>query len=910
MKNTKVALSSLEAAPCESDALAKNELSGIDALSETDQQRLAAVVESYLVEMEQGLAPDPEQLIAVHPDLAGPLRTQLEGLRILHQATLELAPAAPKPPHRPSLRKRLGDYEVVREIGRGGMGVVYEAQQISLNRRVALKLLPFAAVLDQKQIARFKNEALAAAQLHHPHIVPVFSVGCERGVHYYTMQFVEGQSLSEVLRELRAASATPREPSTVDAHSAEATPAGKPLPSTLQAFSTVGAPCNREYIRTIVRLGTQAADALQYAHDCGIVHRDVKPSNLLLDTQGEIWVADFGLAHVRNDASLTVSGDVLGTVRYMSPEQAAGHSAAIDQRTDIYSLGVTLYELLTLQPVFAGDDPRQLLSKLAQDDPVAPCRHNPSIPPDLETVLLKSIAKSPEHRYASAADLASDLRSFLAGKPIRARRPTVVDRTTKWAQRHRALVTSAIAVFLLAVVGMAAGLFMIAREHRRTKTALAHAEHNYRQAREVVDRLGAQYAERLATLPGTESLRRQLLADTLAYYQGFVEETRGDGRLKADLATTHFKMGKLSEQLGAVNEAKAAYRQALEMLEQLVRKNPGNAEYRADLALCLNSIALGLARSGKTVEAENAYRRAIGFQKQLVEIDSDTLSYQADLALTYGNLGLLLNGPGRTEESRACYEKAIEQQRALVERFADNAQYRRRLALSLNNLSFIEADSDLEAALQACGEAIAINRRLTEDYPDDTCHLTDLALSLNNQGSLQSRAGKLNQACALYQEAIAVGERLRHKSPSVVTYQSDLAVAYNNLGQAQAKIPQYEEAIGSFRVAKALFGQLIEGAPDHLGYRSSLGGVLNNEAMILERLGQTDEALAVYREAIEHQRFAVKCAPQVRTFGEFLVRQYVNYGQLLRSVGRQDEAEEIDLARRQIHETFAAVEGG
>ena len=318
------------------------------------------------------------------------------------------------------------------------MGVVYEAQQLSLGRRVALKVLPLAAAVDPKQRQRFQIEAQAAAQLHHPHIVPVFGVGCDEGVHYYAMQFVDGQSLAAVIRDLRsgdgampawaepsvsvgpaenqAARQTPADPPCggrspsvpVEArgrwHSPTVpNPADEPTWDLTQPFdappsgpTAVGmVHHDRAFCRKVALLGIEAADALDHAHALGILHRDIKPANLLIDSAGAVWITDFGLARFSGDQSLTGTGDVVGTLRYMSPEQALARRGVVDQRTDIYALGATLYELLTLKPAFGGRDHQELLRQIALDEPIPPSRLNPAVPRDLETIVLKAMAKDP-----------------------------------------------------------------------------------------------------------------------------------------------------------------------------------------------------------------------------------------------------------------------------------------------------------------------------------------------------------------------------------------------------------------------------------------------------------------------------------------------------------------------------------
>ena len=340
----------------------------------------------------------------------------------------------------PTTVQRLGDYELLREIGRGGMGVVYEAHQVSLDKRVALKILPFAGVLDRKRLQRFHNEAKAAAQLQHPNIVPVHAVGSERGTHFYAMQYIEGNNLSQVIRDLRQANANQAVNDPRDLMpTAEYLPDGDPsvtehgdgVPgsgrsdtaksSGLLPFKTTQASGSGvEYFRSLVRLGIQVADAIQHAHDNGVIHRDIKPSNLILDVQGNVWITDFGLAQMQGDASLTATGDVIGTLRYMSPEQVLSKRVIVDYRTDIYSLGATLYELLTLRPVCDGSLREEILRQIAFEEPVVPRKLDRRIPADLETIVLKSLAKNPAERYPSAQELADDLRRHQADEPIRA----------------------------------------------------------------------------------------------------------------------------------------------------------------------------------------------------------------------------------------------------------------------------------------------------------------------------------------------------------------------------------------------------------------------------------------------------------------------------------------------------------
>ena len=395
----------------------------------------------------------------------------------------------------------LGEFQIIREIGRGGMGVVYEAEQHTLGRRVALKVMPFAAILAPRQLERFKLEAKAAAMLHHTNIVPVYSVGSDRGVHYYAMQYIEGCSCAAVVQQLRhvhvepplAESAStqnmprgrcgPTEPARQDnltgpesaIHPADSVGDTQPI----GALSTEYSQDRARFFQHIAQVGIDAAAALEHAHFHGIIHRDIKPANLLLDIDGHLWVTDFGLARLEADAGITLSGDVIGTLRYMSPEQAQGERHVVDPRSDIYSLGATLYELVTLRPVFAANDHAKLLKQIAEQEPRRLRSIDHRIPSDLETIVLKALQKSPDDRYTSARSLGDDLCRFLEQKPIHAQRVSFLRRARRWAYRHRGLVTTAI---LTLFATLAISSVFLWHAMNTSRSALAQSEENRRQA--------------------------------------------------------------------------------------------------------------------------------------------------------------------------------------------------------------------------------------------------------------------------------------------------------------------------------------------------------------------------------------------------------------------------------------------
>jgi eukaryotic-like serine/threonine-protein kinase len=587
------------------------------------EQRLNEILLAYVEAIEAGHAPDRRLLLALYPDFASELSDFFEGrdqvefisgpLRDLShsgmiQAALKITSARTAglektPTSGDRELGQLGDFQLIREVGRGGMGIVYEAHQMTLNRRVALKVLPFAAALDPKQLQRFKNEAQAAAALHHNYIVPVYAVGAERGVHYYAMQFIEGQSLAAMIQELRQLAKPPQAPSVAEKPQEPAPPNEEPStgpyepnqpaspPAAIEsatqavtALSTERSGRSVRFYRRVAELGARAAEALEHAHLEGVVHRDIKPANLLLDVRGNLWITDFGLALFHSDAGLTMTGELLGTLRYMSPEQALGKRALVDHRTDIYSLGVTLYELLTLKPVFDGHDRQELLNQIANDEPRAPRAFDKSIPIELETIILKAIAKHPAERYASIKEMGDDLQRFLEDKPILARRPTLREKTLRWSRRHKPIVASAAVLLFLSFVGSVVTTVLIAEEHAKTKKALRGEIESFRQARQAVDFFTQISEDKLGENADPQKVRRELLETALKYYQNFIEQRGDDPSLQAEMAASYAKVANLLGDLGADLEALGASQKARAMYEKLISEHPSVQEFQDALA--------------------------------------------------------------------------------------------------------------------------------------------------------------------------------------------------------------------------------------------------------------------------------------------------------------------------------------
>src|SRR5262245_17702681 len=473
---------------------------------------LGQIADEFVEAFRQGQQPSVEEFARRYPAHADEIRELLPALVLMEKAkSADDSPPQQHPAKASSSAtplQQLGDYQILREVGRGGMGVVYEAQQRSLGRHVAIKVLPAHALLDPRHLGRFQREARSAARLHHTNIVPVFGVGEQDGLHYYVMQFIQGLGLDLVLDELRrlrqpgdkpaptrgdapgrptpgapdvsavdvargllsgafrppassgALTTAPDEPAAVGADGGTSPPvraadtsATIHLPG--QTEASTRSETGSQYWQSVARVGMQVAEALAHAASQGILHRDIKPSNLLLDDTGNVWVTDFGLAKAATDGDdLTYTGDIVGTLRYLAPERFNGQG---DLRSDVYSLGLTLYELLTLRRAFDGADRNRLVKQVMHDEPVRPRKLNRAVPRDLETVVLKAIARDPAHRYQTPAEMAEDLKRFVEDRPVRARRASGAERAWRWCRRNplpASLLAGIVLFFLIGFAGV------------------------------------------------------------------------------------------------------------------------------------------------------------------------------------------------------------------------------------------------------------------------------------------------------------------------------------------------------------------------------------------------------------------------------------------------------------------------
>ena len=624
--------------------------------ADTGSDPFDEVVEEFVERCRRGDSPSIAEYEQRFPEHARRIRELLPSAAMMEQLKRRIRSSRDSESEwSQSAPDRLGEYRILREIGRGGMGIVYEAVQESLGRHVALKVIPRHSVLDAKRRMRFQREAQAVAKLHHTNIVPIFAVGEHEGVPYYAMQYIRGDGLDHRVESWREGS-SPRE----------------------------GA-----HWRFVARVGVQAADALQYAHDQGILHRDIKPANLLIDEHQVAWITDFGLAKLIGGDDLTNSGDVIGTLRYLAPEALRGQT---DHRSDIYSLGLTLYELLTLQPPFGDLSPSELLRCVTEAQPARPRALDRTIPLDLETIVLKATAREPGDRYATAGELADDLRSFLDDRPIRARRTGPIEHLTRWCRRNKmvAAMTSVAAATLLAATVV--GWVLYAARTRALERSEANVSLSLEALEDLFKKLmvRGEFAPVFAGPgpppgdhgpphgpPGSHQPAPELTENDAALYQSILEfydkfaaRNETNSRLQGQAARAHRKVAALYRWLGRDEEADEAHDRATHRFEELVAQYPNELEYRFDLA---KTYAMDDqdSRSIPAARVEQGILKALRLAQHLAEESPEKLDYVMAMARWKARLGASLLDLGRSTEAEAAYRESIAHDEWLADRFYD-----------------------------------------------------------------------------------------------------------------------------------------------------------------------------------------------------------------------------------------------
>ena len=748
-----------------------------------------------------------------------------------------------------------GNYELLGEIGKGGMGVVYQARQRAAERIVALKVIrrdrleSLPRDSQANTVDRFWHEAQAAAQLQHDNIVTVYEVGEVDGQPFFSMRYVEGHSLSEILRQ-----------GPIDNRQAAA------------------------YMEPVVR-------AVQEAHLQGILHRDLKPQNILVDSKtGRALVADFGLAKLSQATDeLTQAGEVFGTPAYMSPEQATD-AASVTTATDVYALGATLYHLLTGRAPFQAATPVETLRQVIDVEPVPARQLNPSIDRDLETICSKCLEKEPARRYESAELLADDLSRYLQGEPILARPLSGPERTWRWCRRNPAvasLIASTIMALLLALIGTTVGLVRESVQREIAETAQQESEEGFRQAREMLDNLYMRVSEeKLRNLPGFQALRQQLLAEAQDYYQRFLSQRGDDPTLRDQLAVAHFYKGRITEEIGTAEDALYSYNQARRMQEQLVSESPRNLEHLRRLGDTLNAIGNVLNRQNKPNEARDAYQQAVTIRRRLAREEPEIGEHKRTLANTQMNIGLIEQVCGNREAACVLFDEAQALRLGLVEDGQESAQLERdlgkgyfsRARLALADGETGAARNDFEAATEAFENLIEQEPRdLDIQYRLALCYriLGDLAAGegkmLHDEAEtaddpelrLQNAGDKYREALDVYKKAIKPTVTLAQFNPDVTQYQAELAGIHYNRGVLQLALELASEADRSFQEALAVYQSLVEAYPAVGKYRADMAGLQLQIGIGQARHGDPGLAMESYRAAVDTFRDLVVRYPNV-----------------------------------------------
>tara|TARA_R110002072_G_scaffold303036_1_gene491661 strand:+ start:7140 stop:10337 length:3198 start_codon:yes stop_codon:yes gene_type:complete len=732
-----------------------------------DRNPIDVLGDEFAARLREGEAPSIDDYVARHPDLAEDIRATFPSIAMMEKFSRK--EHTERTFERQTSRlisdslETLGDFQIIREIGRGGMGIVYEAVEKSLKRRVALKVLSPGVAGSQKQIQRFNREAEAAARLHHTNIVPVYGVGAERDLHFFAMQFIDGVPLSDVIRFVRGrpeehersgpsgsgsladrllapitnADFRPRDQTenpTIDSTRCfnvegaakvllTGTHKDRPLPSvadsdsessvsssnlteaiaavepTLKSLTITDDPAGRsqlpvismKYWRNVARICADVAAALHYSHRHGVLHRDIKPANLLLDCQGIVWVTDFGLARHEDQEGITNTGDIVGTLRYMAPEQFNGES---NNRSDIYSLGLTLYELLALRPAFEESRHGPLISQKTSSMPAGLRSINREIPRDLETITQKACATNPADRYATAGELANDLRRFLDDRPVLARRATITEQFIRWARRNPVVASlSGVTVTLLATVAIVfavgqyrtqAALDIVENQKseledgqarldqsliaERNSSRLARAEYVRAEKNlqlavaafdSIIDNVASRGLPQSLTLnigddvSGVEGPRAydtmltaadaDLLETLLTFFDDFAGQNQTDLRLQS--ASARKRVGDIQQRLGRFSEAEATYRQSLEAFETLSSQKPNDSQLIITRARIHNEIAIAASRRGTMWGAVDEHNRARSLLQETAGV-MDTANGKLELARTLGLLTTISSRSG------------------------------------------------------------------------------------------------------------------------------------------------------------------------------------------------------------------------------------------------------------------------
>jgi tetratricopeptide (TPR) repeat protein len=834
-----------------------------DAMDRTES--IASIIADCQERCARGERLDLEQILQSNADIADELRFHFALCDLFDRAGVEAGARASG-----ELPRQIGDYRIVREIGRGGMGVVYEAIQVSMERRVALKVLSSAYPHAARAVRRFQQEARAGGRLHHTNIVPIHGMGQHDGLWYYAMDLVDGRGLNRVIAELKAARGPGRESSVSKV--------------TSEHFgSDTGA---HSFHVHAAELFAGVADALETSHQAGVIHRDIKPSNLLLDARGVLMIVDFGLARVENGAeAITLTGDLLGTPAYMSPEQAAAKRTEIDHRTDIYSLGATLYEVLTLEPPFRGEKLQDFCEQIVTCEPAVPRRLNRLLPRDLETIVFKTMEKDRDKRYATAAELARDLRRFAQGGAIQARRVGPMGRAWRRVKRHK--VHSALAAALLVAVGAGGYLGLRAAAESERRRELEYASICVRAEQAVITALSTRAEEHSGGRDDPCTLFEQAIALAPDRPDAYLGRALVHGRpMEARLAdldaararglpttTWHAARAQFLEDEGSHGQgggqgagqatspadAYSAYLEARRLADERrwaeARQALGRVLSANETGLAQRYMALRLRATASALLNEHA--EALEDLVQLQALGDESASLRAAIASQWRRHGdegmaerrfaevLELVGQTGTEAGWfvLCEDLHDHQDYVLMERAA-------RAAIEAHPRSS-KLCAKLSDALRHLGrldDALLASERAIELDPDRSGSHLERGNALDALGRHKDALAAFDRALAIEQSTVGHYNRgnalwsLRRVEESLAAYDRALELdpsdpdCHGNRGDALVALERFEEAVAAFDRALTL-------DPTNLDYHEKRGFALQSAGRIAEAVGAFERAL-------------------------------------------------------------------
>ena len=906
------------------------------APTRADHFDLDKLGEQFSKAIREGKYPNIDAYTNLYPENANEIRELLESISLIETFKQSRIAVSDPTARQPDFTE-LDDYKIIREIGRGGMGIVFEAIHEPLGRKVAIKVLANNLLGDSKHLIRFRREARAAAKLRHTNIVPVFGVGTSGEHHYYVMDYIDGMSLHQWLtcldKDRAHAAATVDANTFTDAESDQFEETGglhQP------GSERVLAEDMSTYQRWVAKLGISASDALHYAHAQGVLHRDIKPANLLLDRHNTLWIADFGLAKLAEQKAVTATGDIVGTPQYMPPESFEGD---YDIRSEVYALGLTLYELLTLRPAIEGNGTADIIRKATQGVTVRPRKLNPKIAPDFETILLKALSHDPEDRYTNAGELRDDLTCFLADLPIAARKTNPIERMIRWSRREPRVAALTIATFtlLVALAGVSAVGFWQTKEALRRAQASEQsskqslvletkarndadrqrqlAQDNLQVAvtalNEVMENIsrrgieaGAEFLGEVTdtTSPNVSAEDAELLNSLLGFFDELGKNNSKD--LLAESAVAAKYAGDISMRFGDLQRAEAAFNESLKRTRELAACDPDATTHVVAQAAILNELALITGLRGRLKHADNIFFRT----KNLLESCADVMA---------------------TEEGRfqhAIAHRLVASHATRIGLDDPNPNQRTgRLWLS-RRVRLPEFKLEIEITRAVLQESIDVLTQLTLEHPEDQKYRVELARAYRDKAVTASLARNRNEAersiqqsITLFRELLAANPtldavryelaltlcssdtfnmnflrrsieahelclKLLEKSPDLPHFQALHASIRATLAAHQMRTEKYKVAEATWQEVLGIYESLIASSPNVLLYERRHSDTLESLAELKIRQGDRDAARNYLDQAIEDLSLAIKRNPNSP-----IIRLQLN--RLINRANRQANAE-------------------